>query len=151
MKKARNSRKKPMARISTGTGSFMALSVVALIGFNSCVEANMTNVPLLQLVLDLPELQQYYHVDSLPERSPLRLVCSDPACADASLEKFGAPVEVSPAAPEGDQPYLEITRFDQQASSAEVEFRYPVEGVVGRVSLSKTGDTWSVTEARLAE
>lgn len=111
----------------------------------------MTKKTLVQEVLDLPELQQYYHTDQLPERRPLRLVCTDTACKETPLEKFGEPVEVLSQIPDGNQPYLAITQIEHNGTSAHIEFTYPPEGVAGTVVLKMKDEAWQVTESDVFE
>lgn len=140
-----------MAKISLVTGSMGAAFLAVLIGCKSVGTGYMANENIIQVVLDLPELQQYFHIDVLPDRSPLHLVCVESICQDVQFEKFGVPVVKIPSDPDSSQPYLKITHIQQDESSARVLFTYPPEGIAGEVALERDGDNWNVIEAELIE
>ena len=70
---------------------FLKTSVIfmclCLIAGQSFAENN-----ILQTVLDLPKLQQYYHVNELPDRKPLIVVENDHVDESFQLNKFGTQV-----------------------------------------------------------
>jgi hypothetical protein len=105
-----------------------------------------------QLTIDLPELDKYYHSD-LPGRRPLRVVRAEALRDTPVLIKFGqAAVYISPEdGRQDDKAYIEFTRIEVGADYAEIEFRYPVEGIRGTVHLRKTGGAWKVQSSSLAE
>jgi hypothetical protein len=106
---------------------------------------------LVQSTIDLPQLQAYYHVDQAPERKPLVVVRNDAVDRPLQLSKFGEPVEVLTADQAAGRPHLEITRLSVKGTEAEVEFRYPVEGVGGTVQFHKTDSGWQVASQRIVE
>lgn len=106
---------------------------------------------MLQVLIDVPELQQYYHADVRPERIPLRLVCADPVCKDAAPTKFGEPVVISDRISDPALPHLEITGVERSQDRSVIAFRYAVEGVAGRVELHRGATGWSVGTATIVE
>ncbi len=102
-----------------------------------------------QLVLDLEALQPYYHVDEAPDRRPLTILATGPLHDRPALSKFGEPVRY--VEEPGDAPYFEFTKLDVDGGSADVEFRYPVEGIAGQAHLSKDGGPWKVVSHSLTE
>lgn len=117
---------------------------------------------ILQLVLDAKELEPYWHIAEHPERAPLEIeVMSDLAtfasshgATDAKLTKFGQPVVVKNAPPgPGDRP-SELRfgmRLDVRGDTAEVELRYPVEGLGGVAKLAKEAGRWQLVEVKVVE
>ena len=112
----------------------------------------MTDAPLIQTILDIPELQQYYHVDVLPERSPLVLVLPAGAGPVTGLEKFGKPVVVADAPPtDPEAPFFHITEIARHGETTRVAFTYAVEGVLGHALLMPEDGGWTTLETWVAE
>ena len=108
---------------------------------------------IAQLTLDLEDLQQYYHVDVFPERSPLIVVSPLLMRSGVSLQKFGRPIvymEPDKAHASG-LPYLEFTEISIDNAIAKVAFRYAVEGLRGAAEFQKVSGAWTVTSSRLLE
>lgn len=104
-----------------------------------------------QLVLDAPDLQQYYHVDSVPDRSPLAVALNAHADAGWKLVKFGKPVQLIAPSALGQRPHVEFTRFEVSGDKARVELAYDVEGVVMSAQLERRGGSWVLVAADVAE
>lgn len=102
-----------------------------------------------QLVLDLDDLQPYYHVKDVPGRRPLVIRRTEPVNDRPSLTKFGEPVRYEDEP--GDAPFFEFVKIALDGDTADVEFRYPVEGLVGEAHLKKVGGTWKVESHTLTE
>lgn len=111
----------------------------------------MPNNSPIQLVIDLPEIQEYFHADTSPERIPLLLVCDHPVCATDPLSKFGFDVEIAAKPPESERPFFEITAVEQLESSLIIRFNYLVEGLVGSVELINVDNEWRVSKQRISE
>ena len=106
---------------------------------------------IYQLVIDLPELGQYYHAD-MPGRKPLVVLRNSLTESQPLLRKFGEPVKITSASALGPEtPFLEFTRLEMVGDSAHVEFEYRIEGVRGRVALVREGVVWEVVAKELAE
>lgn len=107
---------------------------------------------IVRLILDYPDLQEYFHAE-IPERMHLRIVKEPSFPEHLAISKFGNPVkylekeEIS----EGDN-YIEFSQLNVEDNKAQVEFIYPIEGVVGTVFLSKRDDTtWVVQNINIVE
>lgn len=108
---------------------------------------------IVQLVIDLPALQKYYHVDDAPNRKPLFILKNDLIAAEPQLSKFNEPVKFATCdqLKATSQPYLEFIKLETKGDVAAVVFRYRVEGIEGRLTLDRQGDTWQVREQQLVE
>ena len=111
---------------------------------------------ILQLTIDLPNLQQYFHVTESPNRKPLRMVINDTIDTECiSLKKFSEPVvfKDKQSAITSRLPYLEAKQieFTQHNNSAKVIFTYDIEGINGTVRLKKKGGVWVLHDSRIVE
>jgi len=108
---------------------------------------------LLQMTLDLKAMEQYYHIDKLPERAPLIVIRNHYINADLKLKKFGTEVVFKKKKDISDrkQAYLEITKIDILENSAVLQYVYPVEGIAGTVNFKKIGQTWQVENVKIVE
>ena len=106
---------------------------------------------LCQAVIDLPELQPYFHPDA-PGRGPLLIVRTGQRCDDLPLHALGQAV-VFRSAEELDKgaAALELTRVDLEGDEARVKLRYSIEGVSGVVDLRRVEGRWSVVKREIAE
>lgn len=106
---------------------------------------------IYQLVIDLPELGQYYHAE-MPGRTPLVVLRNSLTESQPPLRKFGAPVTFMSASALGPEtPFLELTRLEIVGDSARVAFEYPIEGIRGLVALVRDGGAWKVAAKELVE
>ena len=70
---------------------------------------------------------------------------------EPGLSKFGEPVRYVTRAEAGDRPWFEFTALKVEGETARAEFRYPVEGVDGRVELRKSVGAWKIESHSLRE
>ena len=106
-----------------------------------------------QLTLDHASLQPYFHVDTLPERKPMRVLVNNSTDAKLELSKFGMPVmllSADQALAEG-VPYFVFTEISIDAERAQVTFEYPVEGIRGIVRFQRSGNDWKTESFQLVE
>lgn len=111
-----------------------------------------TRAELIQKVLDLDLLAQFWH-SNLPGRDPLRVLRNDVVEDTPKLSMFGSPVEYLTRA-EAEQkklPYFELTKLESTKTKTRIEFRYPIEGVMGHVVFVKRWDSWILDEKDVAE
>lgn len=110
-------------------------------------------VKIVQLVIDLPELQSYYHDDTVTSRKPLIILKNEILAREISLSKFGEPVKFADCdeLKETKKPYLEFTTLEVKENEATVVFRYRVEGVEGRLTLNKQSNNWQIEKQQLVE
>lgn len=108
---------------------------------------------ICQLALDLPQVQQYYHVDTNPERKPLRVLDSARLGQQPSLSKFGVPVVwvTAEEAKKEKKAYVEFTKLEASGDEAVVSFRYRVEGISVAAHLRKTAGGWTVEKTDVSE
>ena len=88
---------------------------------------------IIQMLIDHPKLDRYFHADARPERRPLVVsLGAGAAAADlGQLKKFGMPVKTAGAEkPAG--PVLSITVRAAEAGQTRVEFAYDAEGIAGQ-------------------
>ena len=116
--------------------------------------ANMDDVTqIVQLTIDLPALQKFYHVADAAGRKPLLILKNEFVTAELSLTKFDEPVgfvtcdELKTTG----KPYLEFTALNIAGDKASAVFRYRVEGIEGRLSFDKEAGAWRVAKQELVE
>ena len=108
---------------------------------------------IVQLIIDHPALQQYYH-EEIAGRQPLYILKTPPFAGEPELTKFGAPVRYKDRDQlTGDdyEAYAEFPEINIGGDSAHVIFTYAVEGVYATSSLRKVGDEWRIEYFRIAE
>ncbi len=108
---------------------------------------------ILQLTIDLPELQQYFHVEKIPGRSPLRIAINDSNASCDSLMKFGEKVILfdknvthSPLFP-----ILEISEINITVNLTTINFKYSPEGVKANAQFKKNEGKWALYNADIVE
>jgi len=107
---------------------------------------------MLQKVLDLDLLAPFWHRDQ-PGRDPLKVIANDVVADRPELTIFGSKVVyVSKADAETQKlPYFELTKLSASATKARVEFRFPVEGVIGHAEFEKRFDDWGLSARHVSE
>ena len=104
---------------------------------------------ILQLLLNAPQLTQYYHFDKRPERAPLKVVNLTPLdIGDPDLTAAGQHARLTT---ERDKQAIEITVFTITHDAAEITFTFRVEGVVGKGTFNKVQGNWSLSKLNVAE
>jgi len=104
-----------------------------------------------QLVINLEELQAFYHAE-LPERKPLRILKNELMALEPALVQFGMPVMfVAPKETQKGEAFLKFVKTEVAGDKANIEFKYPIEGVKGIVSLVKDKTGWKVQTKRIVE
>ncbi|MFM8332495.1 MAG: hypothetical protein ACKN9T_12465 [Candidatus Methylumidiphilus sp.] len=104
---------------------------------------------VLQLLLNAPQLAQYYHFDVRPQRKPLRIHNqTSVAIAPENLTAIGEPVELTQNA---DPNTLEIAEFQIDGGHAAAKFAWHVEGIAGTVEFSKQQGVWRLDHINVAE
>ena len=108
---------------------------------------------LVKTVVDLPDLQNYFHIEQTPDRKPLYILKNDVIKSDLKLSKFGEQIRFATCdeLKKLNKPYLEFTKLAIKNDKADVVFRYRVEGIEGNVSLTKSGDGWKASDQRISE
>lgn len=106
---------------------------------------------IFQVVLNLPELDGYWHVDEVPDRSPLLVLGNEVTPVELALTKFEEPVQILSSEEIGDRPHFVFRSFERSGNQASVSFAYEVEGVIGTVELELAEGLWIVTDRSIAE
>lgn len=134
--------------------TFLFFMTTVFMCMMSCSKANNDLQKICQLTLDLPALQQYYHVEDAPGRKPLVILKNEFIEGYFNLSKFGKPVIVLSREEIHQKKiaaYFEFTSIEQSENSAITKFSYPVEGIRGKVTFKKIGKNWKITEHALIE
>ncbi|MEZ4451336.1 MAG: hypothetical protein R3B09_17790 [Nannocystaceae bacterium] len=107
---------------------------------------------VVQLILDHPGLDGYWHQDTLPDRAPL-VVLANQHTRGLTLTKFDEPVQIRSAKELAGRPYFVVHALKLRADGAEVRFEYAVEGVRASATLDRGGEGggWQVTQLDLGE
>lgn len=108
---------------------------------------------IVELTVDLPELQQYYHADAVADRKPLYILKNELITEEMSLLKFGESVKFADCneLKKTGKPYLEFVTLEIKEDAAAAVFRYRVEGVEGRLTFNKQSGDWQVQKQELVE
>ena len=132
-----------------------------LVTLSSCIQADTTlKAPensycqIIDKVINLPELQQYFHVNVYPERIPLIVLAEHFISKCSKLNKFGKPIKIVSSNNEIDPSsieYLKLTKVNISLVNAEITFSYKPEGVKGKVKLKKEKSQWAVSESQIVE
>lgn len=107
---------------------------------------------LLQQVIDLDVLAPFWHRD-LPGRDPLNVLQNELVSGTPPLTLFGSKVVYVDRglAEKKKLPFFEFTKLSSSQTKTRIEFRFPVEGVVGHAEFEKRHDEWRLTEKNVAE
>ncbi|WP_022826019.1 hypothetical protein [Hymenobacter norwichensis] len=122
----------------------------------TAVRAHCQSVPeqhIIQQMLDLPELQQYYHADIL-NRLPIKLLENESAPRNLRLQKFDFPVLILSASELKKQEikdYVSIHKIVSGRDTLMYNLGYSIEGVVCRVRFIKQHAVWKIQNYYLAE
>lgn len=109
---------------------------------------------IIQMSIDFDQLQQYYDVDENEERKPLVIHDDGIVSNKLILKKFGEPVVFMTKEEmffHNISACLDFDTFEFTSKTAEVVFRYDVEGVRVSLTFEKLGDTWVITTKKLIE
>ena len=66
---------------------------------------------IIQTTINLPKLQQYYHVDIIPERKPLKVVTKLGGKNCINITKFSEPVIILESPPIREKAYLQFNKI----------------------------------------
>lgn len=108
---------------------------------------------VIAAVLDSRPMTMYLHPE-VEGRVPVRV--AGPALAGLTVDAIaqGQPVKlltVDEATTDPEAACVIFERIDVGEATAEVELRYPIEGVLGRFLLEREGAGWRIVKAELAE
>lgn len=110
-----------------------------------------TLTAMIQTLVDHPELDRYFHADTVVDRTPLVIVIEGRSTADVGpIEKFGAPALVRDVAP-ADRPALHVSVTPDDGGAAALDFAYPPEGIAGRAAFDPATTPPRLTDMRIVE
>ena len=125
------------------------ISVAGALAISGCIYAepsksfnNSDICAILQLTIDLPNLQQYFHVSESPDGKPLKMVINDDFDKNCiNLKKFSEPVVFidKQSASASRPPYLEVTKIEFINNDAQIIFLYGNRGDKGYGEAKKEG------------
>lgn len=131
-------------------GYFLAAAIGAMAMTSSdAQDAQGDAHQVLRLLLNAPQLTQYYHFDKRPERAPLRLV--NKSGLDIGKPDLTAAGQKVVLTSEASDKAIEITRFTLAGGRAEIAFTFRVEGVLGNASFNKVQGSWALDKLSVAE
>jgi hypothetical protein len=114
---------------------------------------SVTEQHIIQQLLDLPELQQYYHAD-VPGRLPIKLLENASVPRNARLQKFDFPVAILSAAElkkQGITDYVSIHQLGSHGDTLRYNLGYSIEGVICQVRFTKQHAVWKIEDYNLVE
>jgi hypothetical protein len=104
---------------------------------------------IIQVVLDFPEIEIFLHPE-MKERIPV-LVSGDSIPHDFTVKKFGQNVlKVTPAKIET-RPIIIFDKISVHSLRAEVDLRYPAEGVNAFFTLKRGSEKWEIERFKVVE
>lgn len=108
---------------------------------------------LLQAVIDLPELQEYYRADGFPDKKPLYILKNEKFLSEPKLTKFGESVVYATCEEirKAKKPYFEFEKVYINDDRAEVVFNYWGPPLRGGLSFEKQDGKWRVAEKKISE
>lgn len=138
----------PSAETASGEGPAVTTAPPA-----APVEATPSPSSVIAAVLDSRPMTMYLHPE-VEGRVPVRV--AGPALAGVTVDAIaqGQPVKMltaDEATADPEAACVIFERIDVGEATAEVELRYPIEGVIGRILLEREGAGWRIVKAELAE
>ena len=104
---------------------------------------------IVQLLLDAPALQAYYHFKERPERVPLPIV--NASGVDVGTAGWTAAGKPAVQAQTRTDKSLVIESLSFAGDTAVVTFSFPVEGVIGEGRFRRQAGAWTTDAVRAAE
>lgn len=141
-----------MNGILKSSSLFLVVSLFTLVAYMHSARADDAIQDVAQAVIDMKELQMYYHVDKLPERIPLIIVKNE-YTKNLRLKKFDTNVLLIEKQKllKMKKTYFEFTVISIANDSAKVNFSYPAEGIYGNAELSRKDGQWLVASTKITE
>lgn len=104
---------------------------------------------ILKLLLNAPQLAQYYHFDERPQRKPLLI--NNKTTTTINPEGVTAVGETIKIIQGRDKNALEITELLVDNDKAKVVFSFQIEGLLGSADFSKHQGIWCLDVINVAE
>ena len=118
-------------------------------------KVNTDTTHILEAIINLPQLSPFYH-NELAGRTPLVIVKNSIITKAYDLKKFSTKVVfLTPEqiARNKLKAYLvvKMLHLDTRSQQAQVLFEYPIEGILGKITLKKQHHNWIVVQSEVAE
>lgn len=135
--------------MKSSTRRFFLFAISGLTSMHIHANSQGDTTDVLQLLLDAPQLVQYYHFDTRPQRKPLRIRNNTAAAIDPKgLIVCEQAVKLTQAQ---DRDALEISKFEIDDAQAQVSFSFRAEGIRGSADFSKQQGVWRLVRINIAE
>ncbi len=111
---------------------------------------------IIELAIELPELQQYFHIDEKPSRAPL--IIKEFGIVNSKnldgLKKFGLPIKVineKTIKEKGIEAYLNIGDWTYVGNTLRLQIDYTVEGITINFMLNRVNGEWKIIDSIILE
>ena len=111
---------------------------------------------IMELAIELPELQQYFHVDKDASRSPL--IIKEFGTVNSKnlegLQKFGVPIKVISEKTIKENhinAYLNIGDWTYAGNKLRLQMDYTIEGITINMILQRVDGDWKIVDAVIFE
>ena len=137
----------------------LSIGIILILSFNvSCGFAGSTSVEnrnaeiLAQKSIDVKGIESFFHVEKLPERSPL-IVVKNKYTNGIKLSKFHKDVVFWDKKKINikNAPYLEFVKIEVMNNKAFVHILYPPEGVYAELVFHKSNQSWNLEKSKIQE
>ena len=111
---------------------------------------------IIELALNLPELQQYFHIDSNPERLPLKFKEFGEINATnlSGIKKFGTEILVlsnEELKQKNISDYLNVGDLTYVGNKLRLQLEYPIEGITANFMFERIDTKWKIKSTELWE
>jgi hypothetical protein len=130
------------------------LGILFLVETRSFAQTSEDKQTVIQTCIDLAELQQYYHADSVKGRKPLIIYNNGIVPNNLKLTKFGEPVLFMTKEElffYNNHAYLSFGKFEITPSQVDIQFHYKIEGLTIALRMKKIGDNWIIKTKKITE
>ena len=139
------------------------ISTLIIISFSSIVNGQeRERVPhseikeIISLTIELPELQQYFHIDTDSTRIPLVIKEFGSVNSEnlIGLQKFGRQVQVLDnltIKQNNVKAYLNIGDWTYGGNNLRLQMEYPIEGLLINYGLQRVNGKWTIKDSVIFE
>ncbi|MEO0470602.1 MAG: hypothetical protein AAF206_13335, partial [Bacteroidota bacterium] len=146
----------PNRDLATGRKSFLTLSAIKKMYPRFTDLGSHDHSEIFRLVLETPELQDYFHPEAGENRQSISIVYPVhlTEIPVQGLNKFGHPVSFWSEAEmrrKGLENYLHLKQWQRKEKTVDILIHYPLEGVWMELKVQKKGKTWTRKKQTLWE
>lgn len=111
---------------------------------------------IIELALNLPELQQYFHIDSHPERLPIKFKEFGEINATnlIGIKKFGTEILIlknDEIKQKKISDYLNVGDWNYVGNKLRLQLEYPIEGITANFMFERIDSKWKIKSSELWE